>query len=89
MQDKSNRRKRLYDKNQIQLMHKNYSDVKKNHTGLMAPSSQLNHVIYRTLSILEITFKKFQHKKKLRSNLLTVLKKYQLISNSIDEKNNR
>lgn len=55
----------------------------------MAPSDQLNHVIDRTLSIFETTFEKFQHKKKLISNLLTVLKKDELISNWIDKKNNK
>jgi hypothetical protein len=70
----------LSDKNQILLILKNYSDIEK-HTGLMAPSDQLNHVIDRTLSIFETTFQKFQHKKNLRSTLLTVLKKDELISN--------
>lgn len=55
----------------------------------MAPSGQLNHVVDRTLAIFETTFEKFQQKKKLWSNLLTGLKKDQLISNSIDEKNNK
>jgi len=87
MQDKSNRRKRSSDKNQIQLIHKNYSDMKKKHIGLMAPSGQLNHVIDCTLSIP--TWNNIQHKKKLRSTLLAAFKKYQIISNSIDEKNNR
>lgn len=80
--------KSLSDKNQILLIHKNYSDIEK-HTGLMALSDQLNHVIDRTLSIFETTFQKLQHKKKLRSTLLTVLKKNELISNWIDEKNNK
>jgi hypothetical protein len=79
--------KNLNDKNQILLIHKNYSDIEK-YTGLMAPSNQLNHIIDRTLSMFETTFKKFQHKKKLKSNILTVLKKDELISNWIDEKNN-
>ncbi|KAE9521917.1 hypothetical protein AGLY_017724 [Aphis glycines] len=80
--------KSLSDKNQILLIHKNYYDIEK-YTGLMAPSNQLNHIIDRTLSIFETTFQKLQYKKKLRSTLLTVLKKDELISNWIDEKNNK
>lgn len=54
--------KSLTDKNQILLVHKNYSDIEMN-TGLMAPSDHLNKVIDRTLAIFETTFEKVHHKK--------------------------
>lgn len=78
----------LSDKNQILLIQKNYSDIEK-HTGLMAPSDQLNHIIDRSLIIFETTFEKFQHKKKLRSQLLAILKNNELILNWIDENKNK
>lgn len=54
--------KSLNDKNQILLIHKNYSDIEK-HTGLMEPSDQLNHIIDRTLNIFEKYLKNFNTRK--------------------------
>lgn len=74
----------LNDKNQLLLVHKNYSDIDKD-TGLKAPSVELKNVIDHALEIFEKKFEKIQHTKKLKLKFLTIYKTDKLISRWINK----
>lgn len=74
----------LNDKNQLLLIHKNYSSYQ-NDIALKAPSIDFNKIINRVLDIFEKYFDKIQYKKKIRFKLTLKMKNDVLINKWINE----
>lgn len=78
--------KNIYNRKQLLLLYKNYS-LTDNEKGLKAPSNTFSNVIHKMLNIFENNFSKLLHKKKVKLQLIELLKKNYLIKKWLDESN--